>query len=235
MRQPAVALTGFESIDARGYAGRGRTVSTRRSLVRSLLISWLSGVIVMVEHRCRQSEDPRSEIEVRQEVAADRVAPRHAALPKVLPFVVALAVALVSGTALARGGHGGGGGGHSGGGGSHGGGFSGGGHAYASGGHVGGRYGSHLFLGAGALWGGGAHWGTGFWLWGGSAWVPYPGRWWVSPAYPGWVWMVPQPVWDGTQWLSQDGYWTTADMPQALPPPQEPPVDGPVEEPPPEE
>jgi hypothetical protein len=182
----------------------------------------------MNARRCRQPENRGNEIQVRQEVAPDRVTLRHAALLGILPFVAALAVALFPGTALARGGHGGGGG-HSGGGGSHGGGFSGGGHANASGGHFGGRYGSHLFLGPGSVWGGGAHWGTGFWLWGGSAWVQYPGRWWVSAAYPGWVWMVPQPVWDGTQWVSQDGYWTTADMPQA--PPEGPDVEAPTEEP----
>jgi hypothetical protein len=27
------------------------------------------------------------------------------------------------------------------------------------------------------------------------------------------VWIGPTWVWDGTQWVVQDGYWTTADMP----------------------
>jgi hypothetical protein len=142
---------------------------------------------------------------------------------KILPLVTALVVALGPGTALARGGHGGGGGGGHGGG-FHGGGFSGG-HSSAGGSHFGGRYGGHLYLGPTGVWGGGAHWGSGFWLWGGSAWVQHPGRWWVSPAYPGWVWMGEPWVWDGTQWVSQDGYWTTADTPQA--PPQQPPVEPP--------
>jgi hypothetical protein len=188
----------------------------------------------MDEHRCREHEDRRSELRVRQEVAADRMTTRHTALlrSRILPFVAALAVALIPGTALARGGHGGSGG-HSSGAGSHGGGFSGGGHAYVSAGHIGGRYGSHLFLGPGAVWASGAHWGTGFWLWSGIAWVAYPGRWWVSPAYPGWVWMGPQSVWDGTQWVSQDGYWTSADVPDA--PPEAPAVEAPNEEPPPPE
>jgi hypothetical protein len=146
---------------------------------------------------------------------------------KILPLVTALAIAFIPGTALAHGGGGGGhggggGGGHGGGGGSHGGGFSGS-HSYAGGSHFGGRYGGHLYLGPTGVWGGGAHWGSGFWLWGGSAWIQRPGRWWVSPAYPGWVWMGDPWVWDGTQWISQDGYWTTADMPQA--PPQPPPVE----------
>jgi hypothetical protein len=25
-------------------------------------------------------------------------------------------------------------------------------------------------------------------------------------------------VWDGTEWVWQDGYWTTADMPEGMPP-----------------
>ncbi len=70
------------------------------------------------------------------------------------------------------------------------------------------------------VWSGGPHWGTGFWVWGGSSWVAYTGRWWVSPAYPGWVWMGNPWVWDGTQWLSQDGYWTTTDALEGVPPEQ---------------
>jgi hypothetical protein len=132
-------------------------------------------------------------------------------ISKLLPLVSALALTTFPGTALARGGHGGGASGSS-----HGGGHTGGGgHSYAGVSHFGGRYGSHLYLGPRGFWGGRAHWGSGFWAWGGSAWVAYPGRWWVSPAYPGWVWMGEPWVWDGAQWVSQDGYWTTADMPQA--------------------
>jgi hypothetical protein len=36
-------------------------------------------------------------------------------------------------------------------------------------------------------------------------------------------------VWDGTQWVSQDGYWTTFDMPQAPPVPP-PPIEAPTDE-----
>ena len=153
----------------------------------------------------------------------------------VLPFVTALAVAISPASALARGGgHGGGGhGGGSHGGGSHGGGSHGAGHAaggtsHGAGGRLGGRYGGHLYVGPGAVWGGGPHWGNGFWAWSGSAWVKYPGPWWVSPAYPGWVWMGDPWVWDGEDWVSQDGYWTTADVPGEPAVAPEPEPDAPV-------
>jgi hypothetical protein len=129
---------------------------------------------------------------------------------RILPFLAALAVAVVPGSALAHGGHGGGGGGHGGG---HAGGHFGGG-TVVGGAHFGGRYGGHLYVGPVGVWGGGAHWGNGFWVWGGTGWVRYPNLWWVSPAYPGWVWVGQPWLWDGEQWVDQGGYWTTADVPQ---------------------
>jgi hypothetical protein len=143
---------------------------------------------------------------------------RLRARSKALPLVAALALVLVSATAVARGGGGGGhGGGHGGGG--HGGHGSGHGGASVGGAHVGSRYGGHLYLGPSLVWGPSAHWGSGFWVWdanagmsGGGGWGWNAGSWWVSPAYPGWVWMGEPWVWDGSQWLSQGGYWTTADM-----------------------
>ena len=155
---------------------------------------------------------------------------RRDSLPhRAAPLVIAVVLALTSGSALARGGHGGG----------HGGGGHGGGHGHAGGGHssgasgavhYGGRYGGRLAL-SGPTWGAGAHWGNGFWAWNGMAWVASSGRWWVSPAYPGWVWMGAPWVWDGQEWAEQDGYWTTADVPQGQPPPS--PSDVPSESPPP--
>jgi hypothetical protein len=93
---------------------------------------------------------------------------------------------------------------------------------------LGGTYGGHLYVGPGAVWTGGAHWGKGFMVWGGSTWVSYPGTWWVSPAYPGWVWVGDPWIWDGDEWVDQGGYWTTADVPQAAP--QAPVVEEPPEE-----
>jgi len=78
-------------------------------------------------------------------------------------------------------------------------------------------------VGPGRIWGAGAHWGSGFWIWGAGAWAWYTGAWYVSPAYPGWVWVGPPWEWDGTQWTSQEGYWTTADMPQEAPRMSQPP------------
>ena len=51
------------------------------------------------------------------------------------------------------------------------------------------------------------HWGRGFWRWGGVGWVWIEGPWYVSPAYPNWIWIAPQWIWDGAQWAWQEGYW----------------------------
>jgi hypothetical protein len=158
----------------------------------------------------------------------------------ILPTAIALAVALSSGAAGARGGggHGGGGrggSGHFGGGslasGTHAGGgsiflgrqtvgaqavepfsFHGGGSI--SFGPFGGRYGGYLYVGPTSVWDEGPHWGSGFWAAGPDGWAWYTGPWWVSPQYPGWVWMGPPWVWDGERMVSQEGYWTTASMPE---------------------
>lgn len=61
----------------------------------------------------------------------------------------------------------------------------------------------------------GPHWGTGYWVWSDTGWVEHPGIWWVSPTYPGWVWMGEPGVWDGKGWASRDGYWTMLDGAQA--------------------
>jgi hypothetical protein len=94
-----------------------------------------------------------------------------------------------------------------------------------------------MYVGPASVWGTTAHWGTGFWVWGGTEWLQYPGAWWVTPQYPGWVWMGQPWVWDGTKWLSQDGYWTTVDALEGLPdarviaaPSSAPPVGEPAEE-----
>jgi hypothetical protein len=156
-----------------------------------------------------------------------------------LAFGAAIAVAPTP--SLARGagggahGGGGGGGGHAAGG--HAGGHLAGGNAARyrdgyrgrGGTYFGGRFGSHLYVGPSSTWtlcpypntaatvdlAGqgrcGPHWGSSFWVWTGDAWVAHPGRYYVSPDYPGWVWMGNPWVWDGHRW---DGYWTTADMPR---------------------
>jgi hypothetical protein len=105
--------------------------------------------------------------------------------------------------------------------------------------YVAGRYGARMYLGSTALWTPcdsaatsvaadtvdrltgtcGPHWGNGYWVWSESesGWVQRPGRWWVSPDYPGWVWMGEPGVWDGKGWASRDGYWTMVDASQARP------------------
>ncbi len=85
-------------------------------------------------------------------------------------------------------------------------------------GPFGGAYGGYLYVGPESAWGE-AHWGNGFWASNGNGWSWYAGPWFVSPAYPGWVWLGPPWVWDGAQMLSQEGYWTTAATPADGPPP----------------
>jgi hypothetical protein len=87
-------------------------------------------------------------------------------------------------------------------------------------GPFGGEYGGYLYVGPNSVWGGDAHWGSGFWASGADGWSWYAGPWWVSPAYPGWVWIGPPWVWDGERMISHEGYWTTA----RLPPDAEPPA-----------
>ncbi len=170
--------------------------------------------------------------------------PPRGIVSKIPSVVLAITLALVPGMALARGGGGHGGGGHGGGGHSGSGGHAtvhsgGGAHAgaYVGGVHAGsvvrhgGRYGGHLWLGPGYVWAQRAHWGSGFWSWGAGSWLWYAAPWWVTPDYPGWVWMGQPPVSDDQPGMSPDGYWTTADMddgssqvsPWEAPPPVVPP------------
>ena len=51
-------------------------------------------------------------------------------------------------------------------------------------------------------------WGRGFWRWGGAGWIWIEGPWWVTPAYPNWIWIAPQWIWDGARWVWQEGYWS---------------------------
>jgi hypothetical protein len=90
---------------------------------------------------------------------------------------------------------------------------------YLGDGRHGGAYGGYLYVGPESEWSRGAHWGRGFWASEADGWAWYTGPWWVSPEYPGWVWMGRPWVWDGAQWLSQDGYWTTAGLPADTEPP----------------
>jgi len=55
---------------------------------------------------------------------------------------------------------------------------------------------------------GGPHWGRGFYGWHGTAWVWFPGAYWVDSAYPGWLWIAPHWEWDGQEWVWETGYWT---------------------------
>jgi hypothetical protein len=68
---------------------------------------------------------------------------------------------------------------------------------------------SRAYIGPRALWGS-AHWGRGFYRWGGSSWLWITGPFYVTPNYPGWIWIGPQWIWDGTQWVWQEGYWSDA-------------------------
>jgi len=54
------------------------------------------------------------------------------------------------------------------------------------------------------------HWGRGYWGWNGGTWLRVDSDWWVTPQYPGWIWIGPEWVWDGTQWVLQPGYWAMA-------------------------
>jgi hypothetical protein len=81
-------------------------------------------------------------------------------------------------------------------------------------GRFGGQYGGYLYIGPSTAWSGAGHWGSGFWAEVGDGWAWYTGAWWVSPEYPGWVWMGPPWVWDGEHMIAQDGYWTTVNMPE---------------------
>ncbi len=74
-------------------------------------------------------------------------------------------------------------------------------------------------MGPESVWNGDAHWGKGFWASDDSGWAWYSGSFWVSPAYPGWVWLGPPWVWDGEQMIAHEGYWTTAGLPPDEPAP----------------
>jgi hypothetical protein len=92
-----------------------------------------------------------------------------------------------------------------------------GGSAHFAGGHfAGGRIGvapfggrglGRVYLGPGRAWTR-PYWGHGCWRWGGHGWAWISGPWWVTPDYPGWVWIAPQWTWDGQQWVWQEGYWS---------------------------
>jgi hypothetical protein len=57
------------------------------------------------------------------------------------------------------------------------------------------------------------YWGHGFFGLENGAWVWFEAPWWISPDYPGWVWIGPQSAWDDDQddVDGQQGYWSPAE------------------------
>ena len=87
-------------------------------------------------------------------------------------------------------------------------------------GRVGGEYGTYLYVGDDSVWEAQPHWHKGYWAGGAEeGWSWYAGPWWAAPAYPGWVWVGQPWVWDGERMISQEGYWTTANMAEGAAPP----------------
>jgi hypothetical protein len=54
--------------------------------------------------------------------------------------------------------------------------------------------------------------GNGFWGCEGEAWVWVQAAWWVSPQYPGWIWVAQQTTFDEVAQadVTEEGYWTPA-------------------------